>query len=198
MNWRDIIGRHIAKYGTHEPLLTQWISDHLATSPRGIFVDVGANLGWYAVHAAKHEAVETVVAFEPDQFNASLLGRNLSLNGIDNVIVSTSAVGARRGLVRSTNTRDPTAAAIPSWPTTGTGRKWSRYRPRYGTRDSRSADRPILIMKIDVEGYEPEVVAGAKRALARAGVVIVEHSPGLSQPAACRTRACWISCMPPV
>ena len=97
---RDIIGRHIAKYGTHEPLLTQWISDHLAGSPRGIFVDVGANLGWYAVHAAKHKAVETVVAFEPDLFNAWLLGRNLSLNCIDNVVVSTCAVGARRGLVR--------------------------------------------------------------------------------------------------
>ena len=36
-------------------------------------------------------------------------------------------------------------------------------------------------MKIDVEGYEPEVVAGAKQALARAEVVVVEHSPGLSQ-----------------
>jgi hypothetical protein len=43
------------------------------------------------------------------------------------------------------------------------------------------ADRPILIVKIDVEGYEPEVVTGAKRTLARADVVIVEHSPGLSQ-----------------
>ena len=36
-------------------------------------------------------------------------------------------------------------------------------------------------MKIDVEGYEPEVVTGAKRTLARADVVIVEHSPGLSE-----------------
>jgi hypothetical protein len=25
VNRRDLIGRHIAKYGTHEPLLTQWI-----------------------------------------------------------------------------------------------------------------------------------------------------------------------------
>ena len=81
-----------------------------------------------------------------------------------------------------TNTRDPIAAAIPSWPITGTGRKWCRL-PTW-IRNSQTlglADRPILIMKIDVEGYEPEVVAGAKQALARAGVVVVEHSPGLSQ-----------------
>jgi len=43
------------------------------------------------------------------------------------------------------------------------------------------ADRPVLIVKIDVEGYEPEVVTGAKRTLARADVVIVEYSPGLSE-----------------
>src|SRR3981081_2047610 len=70
---RDLIGRHIAKYGTHEPLLTQWLSDYLTTPSRGIFVDVGANLGWQVVHAAQHKAVETVVAFEPDAFNAWLL-----------------------------------------------------------------------------------------------------------------------------
>lgn len=85
---RDLIGRHIAKYGSHEPVLTRWISDYLATSSRGLFVDVGANLGWYAVHAAQHTAVETVIAFEPDSFNGWLLDRNLSLNGIDNVIVN--------------------------------------------------------------------------------------------------------------
>ena len=70
---RDYLGRHIAKYGTYEPLLTQWISDYLTTSSRGIFVDVGANLGWHSLHASQHETVDTVVAFEPDPFNAWLL-----------------------------------------------------------------------------------------------------------------------------
>ena len=182
MNRRDIIGRHIAKYGTHEPLLTQWISEHLATSPRGIFVDVGANLGWYAVHAAKHEAVETVVAFEPDQFNASLLGRNLSLNGIDNVIVRTCAVGAQRGSVRLHQYKGSNRGRHSVLADYGHG---SQMVPITDLDTELAtlglADRPILIMKIDVEGYEPEVVAGAKQALARAGVVVVEHSPGLSQ-----------------
>jgi hypothetical protein len=51
---RDLIGRHIAKYGTHEPIPTRWLANYLAGAPRGIFVDVGANLGWHAVHAAQH------------------------------------------------------------------------------------------------------------------------------------------------
>ena len=75
---RDLIGRHIAKYGSHEPVLTRWISDYLATSSQGLFVDIGANLGWYAVHAARHTAVKTVIAFEPDSVQR-LAARSQSL-----------------------------------------------------------------------------------------------------------------------
>ena len=179
---RDLIGRHIAKYGTREPLLTQCISNYLARSSRGIFIDVGANLGWHAVHAAKHKAVETVVAFEPDLFNAWLLGRNLSLNSIDNVVVSTCAVGARRGLIRLHQYKGSNRGRHSVLADYGHG---SRIVPMTDVDTELEtlglADRPILIVKIDVEGYEPEVVAGAKRTLARADVVIVEYSPGLSE-----------------
>lgn len=30
---RDVIGRHIAKYGTHEPAVTAWMARHLEQSP---------------------------------------------------------------------------------------------------------------------------------------------------------------------
>jgi hypothetical protein len=43
---RDLIGRHIAKYGTHEPVPTRWLENYLTDAPKGIFIDVGANLGW--------------------------------------------------------------------------------------------------------------------------------------------------------
>ena len=182
VHWRDILGRHIAKYGTHEPLLTQWISDYLSAASQGIFIDVGANLGWHAVHAAQHKAVETVVAFEPDPFNAWLLDRNLSLNDIDNVVVSASALGACRGLIR-----------LHKYKNSNQGRHSVLADYGYGSRIVPLTDldtalealdlahRPVLIVKIDVEGYEPEVVAGATRTLARADVVILEYSPGLSR-----------------
>src|SRR5262245_9525788 len=79
---RDTIGRHIAKYGSHEPLLTRWLASYLAAAPRAIVVDVGANIGWHALHAAKAPSVETVVGFEPDPRNAWLLDRALSENAI--------------------------------------------------------------------------------------------------------------------
>ena len=110
---RDTIGRHIAKYGSHEPLLTRWLSDYLATARPGIFVDVGANLGWHALHAAQHQTVAAVVAFEPDPFNAWLLDRNLSANGIDKVVVA-SAVGRKPASHGCSATRVQTSAVIRS------------------------------------------------------------------------------------
>jgi FkbM family methyltransferase len=182
VHWRDLLGRHIAKYGTHEQLLTRWMSDYLSTSSRGIFVDVGANLGWHAVHAAQHEAVQTVVAFEPDPFNAWLLDRNLSLNEIDNVVVSTCAIGTRHGLIRLHKYKNSNCGRHSVLADFGYG---SRIVPitdlDTALENLGLADQPVLIVKIDVEGYEPEVVAGARRTLARADVVVIEYSPGLSR-----------------
>jgi FkbM family methyltransferase len=179
---RDLIGRHIAKYGTHEPLLTQWLSAYLATSSRGIFVDVGANIGWHAIHAAQHKTLETVVAFEPDAFNAWLLDRNLSLNGIGNVVVNTCAVGARPGLIRLHRYKSSNRGRHSVLADYGYG---SSLVPMIGLDAALEGlgmtDRPVLIVKIDVEGYEPEVVAGATQTLARADVAVIEYSPGLSR-----------------
>ena len=179
---RDDIGRHIAKYGEHEPVLTQFIAEHLGAEKPGLFIDVGANLGWHTLHAARHKGIECVVAFEPDPFNASLLARNLEANRIDKAIVRAAALGAAAG----------------------TGRLY-RYKPSnlgrhslicdYGLGSSavaivdldralealRLERRPIRMLKIDVEGYEPAVIAGSARALARTETVILEYSPALSR-----------------
>lgn len=178
---RDLIGRHIAKYGTHEPIPTRWIDSYLRDAAPGIFIDVGANLGWHAVHAAQHPSVETVVAFEPDPFNAWLLDRNLTGNNVANVIVSNAAVGAQSGTMR-----------LHRYKSSNYGRHSLLTDYGYGSRtvpivdlDSAIqnlglAERPVSILKIDVEGYEPAVIAGATKTLERTSAVIMEFSPGLS------------------
>lgn len=179
---RDVTGRHLAKYGAHEPELTAWIAAHLRQSPPGIVVDIGANIGWHSVHAAKIDTVQTVVAFEPDAFNGWLLDRNLTANQIDNVIVERQAVGARPGVARlhrykaSNNGRHSMIAAY------GLG---SSLVPVVALddvlQDLDLAERPISLIKIDVEGFEPCVIAGAPRAIERASAIITEVSPELSR-----------------
>ena len=183
VHWRDLIGRHIAKYGVHEPLLTGWIADYLESArARGVFVDVGANLGWHAVHAAIHENVETVVAFEPDPFNARLLDRNLAVNEIKKAVVVDCAIGAERGTARMYRYRS-----------TNYGRHNLMTDYGYGSNVVRVSDldsalgalglagRRVLVMKVDVEGYEPAVIAGAARTLTHTDAVVLEYSPDLGR-----------------
>jgi FkbM family methyltransferase len=183
VHWRDLIGRHIAKYGVHEPRITGWMAAYLsgASSP-GIVVDVGANLGWHTVHAAQYPAVETVVSFEPDAFNAWLLDRNLALNKVDKAVVSVSAVGAQCGLARLYRYRSTNFGRHTLLTDYGYG---SRLVPLVDLDSALQAlglgDRRVLLLKIDVEGYEPAVIEGAARTLARADAVVLEYSPDLGE-----------------
>jgi FkbM family methyltransferase len=179
---RDVIGRHIAKYGRFEPQLTDWIGEYLQNRPKGIVVDVGANLGWHAVHAAQYASVSTVVAFEPDATNAWLLDRNLTINDIDKVVVYPCAVGASVGrahLHRYKRSNNGRHSLIKDY---GLG---SRMVPLTDVDSALEtlglAQDKVLLMKIDVEGFEPAVLAGAVKAIERADVVITEYSPQLSR-----------------
>jgi FkbM family methyltransferase len=179
---RDVIGRHIAKYGTYEAAMTGWIARHLASSPEGIFIDVGANMGWHAVQAARHPNVETVVAFEPDAFNAWLLDRNLSINHVDNVVVCACALGARSGIAKLHRYKPSNLGRHSLIADYGRGTKLVPVRDLDGALDNlHLGDRRIVALKIDVEGYEPAVIDGASRALIRADVVVLEYTPTLSR-----------------
>ena len=176
---RDVIGRHIAKYGAHEPQLTRWIAERLAASKGGLFVDAGANIGWHAINAAQSPNVETVVAFEPDPFNAWLLDRNLSANGIEKAVVVAAALGGTRGTLR-----------LHRYKASNFGRHSAIAEQAHGSsatvplvdldgalHDLRLEDKPVAILKIDVEGYEPAVIAGASRTLGLTDAVVLEYAP---------------------
>jgi len=187
---RDGIGRHIAKYGAHEPGVTAWIARHLKDSPPGIFVDVGANIGWHAAHAARHPAVETVVAFEPDPFNAWLLDQNRSINNIGNIVVCACALGASSGLARLHRYKDSNRGRHSLTCDYGLGAKLVPLRELDRELDSLGlGDSPILVLKIDVEGYEPAVIEGASQALTRTRAVVLEYSPSLSRDGGLSTDA---------
>lgn len=68
---------------TKEPETTEWIEQ----APAGqIFFDVGANIGLYSMMAA--QAGHRVYAFEPTNFNYSLLNKNIYLNNLSDKITA--------------------------------------------------------------------------------------------------------------
>jgi FkbM family methyltransferase len=155
-----------------------WIDARLAEAPPGLFVDIGANVGWHTLHAARHPSVDAVVAFEPDLFNAYLLDRNLCANCIDKVVVSTCAIGARPRIARLYRYKNSNLGRHSLLKDYGRG---FRVVPQLDLDTALDelgfGEAPVSVLKIDVEGGEPEVIAGARRTLERTDVVVHEFSP---------------------
>ncbi len=161
----------------YEPWTTRIFLESLR--PGMTVVDVGANIGYYTLHAAGAVG-ETgrVFAFEPSSANCSLLERNIALNRYRNVIVIRKAVGDRDGT---------TDLFI------GSSGQHSLYYDRDHHKGSEKVviipldlfleDRgcPVLhLVKIDVEGAELAVLKGMRRSLAKSEVrrLIIEFCAG--------------------
>jgi FkbM family methyltransferase len=63
---------------TEEPHTVAWLE---RLKPEDVYWDIGANVGMYAVYAAKFRGCRTV-AFEPESQNYALLVENIVMNGV--------------------------------------------------------------------------------------------------------------------
>jgi FkbM family methyltransferase len=140
-----------------------------------LFADVGANIGSYTVLASGVVGCSTV-AFEPDPAAAAALERNVKLNKIaERVELRISAVGEQDSEARFSIGLDTQNHVVTSADATG------RSVPMQTLDRALSGRIPILI-KIDVEGYEAEVLRGARAVLAAPdlkGVLTENRSPSV-------------------
>ena len=135
--------------------------------PGDLFIDVGANVGSYTILATKVCGASTL-AFEPDPGTAQALRRNIRINGGGGLAtVHACALGARSGEVAFTTGLD-TMNRVSARP-----RETSRVVP-LETMDSVLAGREPTLIKLDVEGYEEEVLDGARHALRSKRLLAVE------------------------
>ena len=162
--------------GTYEPHVTKVFTDFC--KPGMTVIDVGANIGYYALLAAHLVGPGgRVVAFEPNSENCRLLLTSVSRNQISNVTLFALAAAERRG--------------------------WAYFGAHLGSNGAFLADGdkrllewpgsvvatlplddvvegPVHLMKFDVEGVEPLVVDGAKRVIEESRPLVVsEFAPGM-------------------
>lgn len=83
-----VIAGHLLATGVWEPEETLLFTQ--AVNRDSFVIDVGANIGYYTLLAAKRGA--TVYAFEPEPHNFDLLQRNIALNDFENVAALRQAV----------------------------------------------------------------------------------------------------------
>lgn len=148
--------------GSFEPEEVAFLRERLPGAD--VFVDIGANAGYFSCIARHHG--KQVVAVEPAAQNLDLLLRNIQENGWLDVEVFPVGLAERPGL--GTLYGDGTGASLVTrW--AGVSEVWRRTIP-LTTVDvllgGRFRDRRLVI-KVDVEGAEQGVVAGARETLAR-------------------------------
>lgn len=126
-----------------------------------LFVDIGANIGSYTILASAHVGAKTF-SFEPVPSTFSHLTNNIFINQVsDRVSAFNIALGSQQGSVNFTSSFD-TVNHVANQDETNT------IKVPIQTLDDILNNKimPILI-KIDVEGFETEVIKGASKTLSQ-------------------------------
>lgn len=164
VNTGDLIEEFLHLFGTWEPDLQAWLRGRLR--PGDVVLDVGANIGAITVPAARLVGpTGSVVAIEAVPNTAARLRKNLQANNLPNVRVVESAVSDHRGeltLYLPTKYNRGATSQVDSGHSEGSYSVPCAPLLDLVTPDELSAAR---IIKIDVEGAEPEVLASVLPAL---------------------------------
>jgi FkbM family methyltransferase len=129
--------------------------------PGDLFLDVGANVGSYTIWAGELGAA--VIALEPAPDTFALLLENIDLNGYRAEAIQ-AAVGGICGTARFTSGLD----CVNRLDAEGSAET------RMVTIDSVLGERTAAGMKVDVEGFEIEVLRGCHRALSEHRIRLIQ------------------------
>lgn len=171
---------------TKEPETIEWIDTF---APGELLLDVGANVGMYSVWAARARRVR-VVALEPESQNYALLNHNVFLNALGDLVAAYCVAASDRDgfdfLYLSSFLAGESCHSFGA--STGPDGRPMRAGFRQGSVaarvDSLVAGGVVGVpdhVKIDVDGIEPRVVAGAGATLRdrRVKSVLIEINTNL-------------------
>lgn len=179
------ISRDLFLYGGREQVGTEIFERELrhldGENGSGLVLEIGANIGYFALIEmdALEEGAE-LVAFEPDDRNVDLLKTNLALNDrLGTTSVERAAVGPERGTAElqlsshSNLNQIRSETVIDDNHDTGetvTVDMWSidEYLDEYDY-----APDDVVAVRMDIEGYETEVLRGMETVLRADGPTVV-------------------------
>jgi len=164
--------------GMLEPQTIQLYSQLLC--PGDTYVDVGAHVGFHALVARHHVGpTGTILAVEPQPYNCARILRNAQINSFGNVTIVVGALGAQNEFIalRDQSAFDKARLTLVD---SGVNDEKAKFIVPIQTLDkvlqSLQLGR-IKLAKIDVEGYELEVLRGAVESLSQIDNIVVEILP---------------------
>lgn len=162
------ISKELAVYKTHEPITTKLLQQEI--KPGMHVIDIGANIGYYALLEAKlvGEGGE-VIAIEPAADNMALLKRNIDANGYHNIRVHDVAIGPENGTANMyLSGKSNLCSMMPHIDSNGT-----YVTVKVMTLDSLlENEKRIDYIQMDMEGYEVEAIKGMQE-------ILKHHHPGI-------------------
>ena len=184
---RDPIKGTLAGGLVWEPHVVRNLQAHVV--PGSVALDVGAYIGTHAVLMGRLTGPEgRVYAFEPQRKAYRELRRNIELNGLANVTALRYAVGAETRVVEMSPPRE---IGVVDGEGRAVGRALGEGGVAVGVGGDRAELRPldsfgfrnVSLLKIDVEGFEDEVLAGAERLIRESRpVILLEILGGKAYP----------------
>jgi len=172
----DLIQSRIFYFGEWEPYITRFIRDRL--QPGDVFVDVGANVGYYTLLAAKIVGPSGHVhAVEASPSIFERLRRNVLINGLKNVTLHHCAASDKRQKLSLYRAPRENIGATTTIPREGFAFDSKVPADTLPSIIGSELDKAALV-KIDVEGAEASVIRGLLRLLpGMAADWIVEVKP---------------------
>ncbi|MDR7568571.1 MAG: FkbM family methyltransferase, partial [Armatimonadota bacterium] len=160
----------------HEPILTDVLQSLL--HPGMTVVDVGANLGYFALLAARRVAPNgRVFALEPFPASYQLLRRNIEANGFNHVVALPVAAG------RSSGKRKIYVYPQANWNSffSGNRKPIDELDVDVCTLDNLLTNVPrVDLIRMDVEGAELDVLYGSQKILGNLSPkIVIEVHPTL-------------------
>jgi FkbM family methyltransferase len=165
-DFHSAIGQCMFFGGAFEQDEIEFFTRALAHEAKPVVLDVGANIGLHSIHWARANRTASIFAFEPSPATGKILRRNLQRNSLDKKIeLIPLAVSDTCGKAQFFECDDN---AFSSLKDTRRKRVVRTHLVPVTTIDEFVAEHHldrISLLKIDVEGFEREVISGATTTL---------------------------------
>jgi len=154
----------ISHYGKYEETEAKIMEQKISKGE--IVVDVGANIGIHTLNMAKIVGkTGKVFAFEPEVTNFEILKKNIKLNNYTNIFVENKAVGEKNGIVTLYRSNHPGMHKIENKPLHSKDELNVNIISLDNFFNENHMQNKIDFVKIDVEGFELNVLKGMKNIL---------------------------------